>query len=196
MAENKLPHLKAIKFISGLSPNNKYVAYFTAEPLFKENPADIIPKDKKKKGEKEPVPIPYAFTYRLVIAPSISSESLESNKFKSIELKFVKEGTHINLDQQPIDIKWCGNRAVIIQFQNQELYLCSTSGEVIMIEKDRGEKERWSLLKEEIDGTRILSKKENKIFRELPPAYISVFEAFSEEPGALLRAAYAAFEDE
>jgi vacuolar protein sorting-associated protein 16 len=30
----------------------------------------------------------------------------------------------------------------------------------------------------------------------MPPAYTSVFESFSEEPGALLRAAYAAFEDE
>jgi hypothetical protein len=52
MAESKLPHLKGIKFISGLSPNNKYVAYFSAEPLFKENPADIIPQKKKQKGEK------------------------------------------------------------------------------------------------------------------------------------------------
>jgi hypothetical protein len=30
----------------------------------------------------------------------------------------------------------------------------------------------------------------------MPAAYTSVFESFSEEPGALLRAAYAAFEDE
>ncbi len=71
----------------------------------------------------------------------------------------MKEGTHLNLDQQPIDIKWCGNRAVIIQFQNQELYLCSTLGDILKIEKDRGEKEKWSLLKEEIDGTRIISRK-------------------------------------
>ena len=71
----------------------------------------------------------------------------------------MKEGTHLNLDQQPIDIKWCGNRAIIIQFQNQELYLCSTLGDILKIEKDRGEKEKWSLLKEEIDGTRIISRK-------------------------------------
>jgi hypothetical protein len=43
------------------------------------------------------------------------------------------------------------------------------------IEKDRGEKEKWSLLKEEIDGTRIISRKENKILREIPQAYINVF---------------------
>jgi hypothetical protein len=58
--------------------------------LFKENPVDQIPKDKKKKGEKEPPRIPYAFAYRLIIAPSISSDSLESNKFKMIEMPFVK----------------------------------------------------------------------------------------------------------
>lgn len=79
MAQSKLPHLKAIKFISGLSPNNKYVAFFSAEPLFKESPTDMIPQNKKKKTEKQaaaPPPVPYAFVYRLIIAPSISSESL------------------------------------------------------------------------------------------------------------------------
>ena len=35
MAESKLPHLKGVKFISGLSPNNKHIAYFAAEPLYK-----------------------------------------------------------------------------------------------------------------------------------------------------------------
>jgi len=30
IVESKLPHLKAIKFISNLSPNNKYIAYFSA----------------------------------------------------------------------------------------------------------------------------------------------------------------------
>ncbi len=52
MAESKLPHLKGIKFISGLSPNTKFVAYFSAEPLFKESQADMIPQNKKKKTEK------------------------------------------------------------------------------------------------------------------------------------------------
>lgn len=32
--------------------------------------------------------------------------------------------------------------------------------------------------------------------REIPAAYVSVFETFSNQPGALLKAAYAAFEDE
>ena len=50
MAESRLPHLKAIKFISGLSPNNKHIAYFAAEPLFKEMPADMVPQQKRKKG--------------------------------------------------------------------------------------------------------------------------------------------------
>lgn len=73
MAENKLPHLKAIKFISPLSPNNKLIAYFSAEPLFKENPADAIPQNKKKKSDKDPPPVPYGFAYRVIIAPAITS---------------------------------------------------------------------------------------------------------------------------
>ena len=50
VAESRLPHLKGIKFISGLSPNNKYIAYFGAEPLYKETAADAVPQQKKKKG--------------------------------------------------------------------------------------------------------------------------------------------------
>ena len=175
VVESKLPHIRGIKFVSGLSPNNKYVVYFAVEPLFKDNPADMVPQGKKKKGEKEPPRIPYAFAYRLIFAPAISSDSLEAGKFKMVELPFVKEGVHINLDQHPIDIRWCGTRAVVVQFQNQELYLCSTLGELVKIEKDRGEKEKWSYLKDEIDGTRIISKKDNKILREIPIPYISVF---------------------
>jgi hypothetical protein len=91
----------------------------------------------------------------------------------------VKEGSHLNLDQQPVDIRWCGTRAVIIQFQNQELYLCSTLGNLVKIEKDRGEKEKWSYLKDEVDGCRIITKKSNKIIREIPMAYVCVFESFS-----------------
>ena len=196
VVEAKLPHIRGIKFISGLSPNHKYLAYFAAEPLFKETPVDMVPQ--KKKGERPPPRQPYGFAYRLVIAPSISSDTLEASKFKMIELPFVKEGSHLNLDQQPIDIRWVGNRAVLIQFQNQELYLCSTLGknDVIKIEKERGEKEKWSFIKDETDGCRILTRKDNKIMRELPLAFVNVFESFSEMPGALLRSAYMAFEDE
>jgi len=71
-----LPHIRGVKYISGLSPNNKYISYFTAEPLFKDNIADMVPQNKKKKGEKEPPRIPYAFAYRVIFAPAISSESL------------------------------------------------------------------------------------------------------------------------
>lgn len=119
MAENKLPHIKGIKYISNLSPNNKLIAYFTAEPLFKENPADLVPQKKKTKGEVVPPPVPFAFTYRIVIAPAISSESLEGSRFKMVELTFIKENIHINLSQQPQEIAWCGNRAVVLQLQNQ-----------------------------------------------------------------------------
>lgn len=51
VAESKLPHIRGIKFISALSPNNKIIAYFAAEPLYRDLPADTVPQ-KKKKGEK------------------------------------------------------------------------------------------------------------------------------------------------
>jgi hypothetical protein len=41
--ESKLPNIKGIRYISELSPNKKFIAYFSAEPLFKENPMDQIP---------------------------------------------------------------------------------------------------------------------------------------------------------
>lgn len=96
----------------------------------------------------------------------------------------------------PIAISWCGNKAVLLQFQNQDLYLYSVHGNCVKVEKDRTEKNKWSYLKQEIDGVRIISKTENKILRQIPASYISIFEAFSEEPGALLYAAYEAFEEE
>lgn len=34
----------------------------------------------------------------------------------------------------------------------------SVYGDYVRIEKDRGEKNKWSYLKQEIDGTRIISK--------------------------------------
>ena len=95
---------------------------------------------KRKKGEREPPRIPYAFAYRIIFGPSISSDSLEFSKFKLIELPFIREGSHVDLNQQPIDIRWCGTRAIVIQFQNQELYMCSTAGSIVKIEKERGEK--------------------------------------------------------
>lgn len=119
--ESKLPHLKYIKFISNLSPNGKLISYFSAEPLFKDNPMDAVSQNlkKKKEKEKEPPRVPYAFAYRVIIAPSISSDLLESSKFKLIEIPFIREGIHINLDQQPLALQWCGNKALILQLQNQ-----------------------------------------------------------------------------
>ena len=81
-ADVKLPHLKSVKYISAMSPNSKYIVYFQAEPLFKENPVDQIPQKKGKKVEQEK-PLPYAFAYRLIIAPSISSETMDSSRIKT-----------------------------------------------------------------------------------------------------------------
>ena len=43
--------------------------------------------------------------------------------------------------------------------------MCSLKRSLTKIEKDRGEKEKWSFLKDEIDGCRVLTKKDNKILR-------------------------------
>lgn len=72
----------------------------------------------------------------------------------------------------------------------------SINGDYVRIEKDRGDKNKWSYIRQEIDGTRIIAKTENKILRQIPASYISIFEAFSDDSGALLYAAYEAFEDE
>jgi hypothetical protein len=34
-------------------------------------------------------------------------------------LNFIKSGTHVNINQSPLSICWCGNKAVVIQFYNQ-----------------------------------------------------------------------------
>lgn len=48
-------------------------------------------------------------------------------------------------------------------------------GDYLRIEKDRPEKGKWSYLKQETDGTRIITKSENKIMRQIPSSYISIF---------------------
>ncbi len=44
---------------------------------------------------------------------------MDSDKFKTIKLPFVKPGTHMNPDLQPLSVRWCGNKALILQFWNQ-----------------------------------------------------------------------------
>jgi hypothetical protein len=46
----------------------------------------------------------------------------------------------MNPDQQPMAIKWCGNKALALQFWNHDIYLCSVEGDYIKIEKNRGDK--------------------------------------------------------
>ena len=73
---------------------------------------------------------------------------MDPEKFKVIKLPFAKKDIHMNQDQQPLAVRWCGNKALVLQFWNQELYLCSVEGDYIKIEKGRGDKEKWSYLKE------------------------------------------------
>lgn len=56
--ESKLPNIKGISYISELSPNKKMIAYFAAEPIFKENPVDQIAQNMKKKKDSKPEAAP------------------------------------------------------------------------------------------------------------------------------------------
>lgn len=70
----------------------------------------------------------------------------------------MKPITHVDVNNSPVSICWCGNKAVVIQFQNNDLYLYSVHGDYVRVEKDRPEKAKWSYLKQEVDGCRIISK--------------------------------------
>lgn len=115
----------------------------------------------KKKKDKLDVPAAKeisGYTYRLVFAPSLTSDAINSDTFNFYDLPFVRPGVHVNSSNSPIKISWVGNKAVLIQFFNQDLYMYSVYGDYVKIEKDRGDKNKWSYLKQEIDGTRIISK--------------------------------------
>lgn len=47
--ESKLPNIKGITYISELSPNRKMIAYFSAEPVFKENQMEQMAQNMRKK---------------------------------------------------------------------------------------------------------------------------------------------------
>ena len=97
------------------------------------------------------------FTYKLVFGPSLTSDSIGTENFSTYELGFVKKD-HLDANNSLVSISWCGNKAVILQFKNQDLYMYSVHGDYVRIEKDRGDKNKWSLLKQEIDGARIITK--------------------------------------
>ena len=52
-------------------------------------------------------------------------------------MPFIKTDLHLNKNLSPVAIKWCGNKAVLIQFQNQDLYMYSVFGDYVRVEKDR-----------------------------------------------------------
>lgn len=62
---------------------------------------------------------PDSYNFSLVICPSLNSDMIDPDKFKVIKLPFVKPKIHMNEDQQPVSVKWCGNKALILQFWNQ-----------------------------------------------------------------------------
>jgi hypothetical protein len=57
--------------------------------------------------------------------------------FNFYDLAFVKPGVHVDRNNSPVNISWCGNKAVVIQFSNQDLYMYSVYGDYVRVEKDR-----------------------------------------------------------
>jgi hypothetical protein len=106
----------------------------------------------------------------------------------------VQSGVHVNEKNTPLNVCWCGNKAVIIHFLNHELHLYSSYGDSKRIEREKSDQNKWCFLKQEVDGVRIITKSENKIFRQIPASYISVFDLESQEVGALLHRSYVGFE--
>lgn len=93
-----------------------------------------------------------------MFAPSLTSDTISSNLFYSYELPYVKAGVHLNINGSPLSIKWCGNKSIVIQFFNHDIYMYSIDGDYSRIEKDRSEKNKWTYLKQEMDGVRIITK--------------------------------------
>jgi len=110
--------------------------YFLAEPIYKENPADQLAQNMKKKKDKPEAPAPKeisGFNYKLVFAPSLTSDSIGSEMFNFFDLPFVKPGAHVDANNSPISISWCGNKAIVIQFFNQDLYMYSVYGDYVRV---------------------------------------------------------------
>jgi|JI61114BRNA_FD_contig_31_1028478_length_396_multi_4_in_0_out_0_1 hypothetical protein len=90
---------------------------------------------------------------------------------------------------------WCGDDAVIIQYQNNTLFMVFLqTGDIDRIDRDRPKGDEFTFLRQESDGVRIQTKERNKILRKIPTAYVNIFEPLSQKPGALLYHAYTAFE--
>ena len=92
-------------------------------------------KKKKDKNIPEVEREPYAYSYKIVFAPSLTSDTISSNLFYFYELPYVKAGVHLNIHGSPTSIKWCGNKAIAIQFMNNDLYMYSIDGDYSRIEK-------------------------------------------------------------
>lgn len=198
LIENQLPEIKHIKFISNMSANGRLVAYFSAEPVYN-NPQPVAPpskkdKDKDKKEaniEQQPQKPPDSYIYRLIFA----STDFQGTVHKVIELKKIDENKQLDREKRPKQIVWCGDDAVIIQYQNCSMaMLFLQSGDIERIDKDRQKGDEFTYLKQESDGVRIQTKYFNKILRKIPPSYVNIFEALSQKPGALLFSAFDAFE--
>lgn len=91
---------------------------------------------KKKKDNKPDAPIQrelVGYNYKIIFAPSLTSDAIGSENFSVFDLPFVKAGTHVDANNSPVSISWCGNKAVLIQLQNQDLYMYSVHGDYVRV---------------------------------------------------------------
>ncbi len=101
--------------------------YFLAEPIYKEDPMENVPAELKKKKKQEQAPrVPSGYNYKFVVAPSINSDTIDASKFKVFTPKYeIRAQTHLSPNMQPFQIKWCGNKAIVVQYYNQEMFMHS-----------------------------------------------------------------------
>jgi len=53
--------------------------------------------------------------------------------FSTFDLPFVKPVLHVDANNSPVCVSWCGNKAVLIQFKNQDLYMYSVYGDYVRV---------------------------------------------------------------
>lgn len=137
--------------------------------------------------------MPESWVYRLIFSSTDFQGTI--HKVININMKKGDEANKLDKNRKPKKIVWCGDDAVIIQYQNHVLEMVFfQSGDIQKIETGRAKGDDFTFLRQESDGVRLQTKEKNKLLRKIPKAYVNIFEPLSQKPGALLFSAYMAFE--
>lgn len=93
--------------------------------------------------------------YRLVFA----STDFQNTVYKVVDLKKLDEARLLDKEKRPKAMVWCGDDAVIIQYQNNTLYMVFLlTGDIDRIDRDRQKGDEFTFLRQESDGVRIQTK--------------------------------------